>query len=338
MNDIRIAKMREGAPRVCLVQPRTPVVHLPRLSASLGGPEIYLKRDDLTGLALGGNKLRKLEFLLGDAKRVRADVVITAGGAQSNHAAQTAAAAAATGLSCVLVLQRDSGNIPETAGNLLLGQLHGARMHWTDEEPPFERTLESVADALRESGHRPYIIPFGGSNSIGALGYVDAMTEYRHQVASGDAPDVEHHIVATGSGGTQAGLIVGSVAGQFQANIIGVSVLFAADVLIARIQSILGEMLDRGDLDRARAEIDVRDDFLGEGYGVVAEAEAEAIQLVARTEGILLDPTYTGRAMAGLIAMIRARQFRPDQKVLFWHTGGQAALFGKQHALLPFIS
>lgn len=331
-------EIREVPPRFRLVHSPTPIVHLPRLTAALGGPEIHMKRDDLTGAALGGNKLRKLEFLIGDARRSGADIVVTAGGAQSNHAAQTAAAAAAAGLACVLVLKTEDGAIPLTEGNLLLGKIHGARTCWTDDDAPFEHALAAAADELRQSGRRPYIIPFGGSNSLGALGYVEAMAEYRRQVSADRAPQVDHHIIATGSGGTQAGLLAGMVAEPSNADIIGISVLFRSDVLTGRIHSILEGVLDGPNLERARCALQICDEFLGGGYGVIAEPEAEAIQLVARTEGILLDPVYTGRAMAGLIALIREQRFPPHERVLFWHTGGQAALFGKRQSLLRHIS
>ncbi|MBN1887603.1 MAG: D-cysteine desulfhydrase family protein [Thermoflexales bacterium] len=314
-------------PRIHLAHLPTAIEPLPRLGAYLGGPQLFVKRDDQTGLASGGNKARKLEFLLADAQVQGADTLITAGAAQSNHARQTAAAAAQVGLGCVLVLcQPLAGSRPQ--GNWLLDKLLGADIRWVADKSQFAPAMEDVAGELRARGHTPYIVPYGGSSPTGAAGYVAAMEEI---VGAGltPAPPYDHIVFASSSGGTQAGLAVGARALNYQGRLLGISVDEAADVLqarVARLATATAAQLGLN-LNFEPGEIQVNADYLGGGYGVMGELESEAIGLSARFEGLLLDPVYTGRALGGLIDLLRRGAFRPDERVLFLHTGGLPALF-----------
>jgi len=324
-------------PRVRLAQLPTPVDELGRLSQALGGPRILVKRDDQTGLATGGNKTRKLEFLVADALAQGADVLVTAGAAQSNHCRQTAAAAARTGLGCVLVL---GGDPPETPnGNLLLDRLLGAELHWSGEHRKGE-DLEAVAEELRQVGRKPYVVPYGGSNALGAVGYALAMRELaRHTPGGGSLDDIDHIVFASSSGGTQAGLMVGARLVGYTGQIVGIDIdKRAADAMDYRDQ--LAQLAnDTVALLEQHAkfvpdDFDVVADYTGGGYGVVGDLEREAIDLTARIEGLLLDPVYTGRAMGGLIDMVRRGVFQSGETVLFWHTGGTPALFSYADALV----
>lgn len=311
---------------------RASLAHLPtriepmkRLTAHLNGPQLSIKRDDQTGLALGGNKTRKLEFLLADALARGDDHLITTGAAQSNHCRQTAAAAASQGLGCTLVLR---GEMPEVVtGNLLLDQLLGSELCWAGDRPR-ELVMEEQAEVLKAAGRRPYIVPLGGSNVIGACGYVLAMGELMQQLATtGETFDVI--IVASSSGGTQAGLVLGAHVYGFKGRVVGVSIDHPAAELKAQVTELAeatAEYLDLGRLSLAGG-VEVNDDYLGDGYGILGDNERRAIILVARLEGIALDPVYTGRAMGGLLDMIDRGSFQSDQRVLFWHTGGTPALF-----------
>ncbi|NLG51089.1 MAG: D-cysteine desulfhydrase family protein [Chloroflexi bacterium] len=324
--------MHNRIPRVSLGHFPTPIDHLPRLSRLLGGPQIYVKRDDLTGLAGGGNKTRKLEYLIADALEQGATTVLTTGAVQSNHARQTAAAAARFGLRCYLVLRSMA---PEhTTGNLLLDRLLGARVRWAGDRNPFE-VMQEIANEERVAGRKSYIIPYGGSNPIGASAYVDAMEEaVRQSLDAGIRFDVM--VFPSSSGGTQAGMVVGARAANFQGRVLGISVDEQSEPMRQNVQE-LAELTRaylglRFELDPE--DIEINDDYLGGGYAVMGAAEREAIQLVAREEGLLLDPVYTGRAMAGLIDLIRQGAFQRDQTVLFWHTGGTPALYAYAHDLL----
>ncbi len=319
-------------PRVRLGHFPTPIDELQRLSSLLGGPRLLVKRDDLTGLATGGNKTRKLEYLIADALGQDATTIITAGAAQSNHARQTAAAAARYGLQCVLVLAPMAP--PVITGNLLIDDLLGARVRWTGGGDPYA-AMKDVALEEREAGRRPYIIPVGGSNAIGASAYVAAMDEAVRQALDRDL-QIDHIVVASGSGGTQAGLVAGARASNFRGRILGISVSRTAKVLSQVVLDLAQLTADSLGL---RVTIDaesvqVNDDYLGDGYGVMGEGEREAIRLVARQEGLLLDPVYTGRAMSGLIDMIGRGEFTRKETVLFWHTGGTPALFAYADQLL----
>lgn len=323
-------------PRVELAHLPTPIESLLNLSAHLGGPEVFIKRDDQTGLATGGNKTRKLEFLIAQALNHEADCVITAGSTQSNHARQTAAAAARYGLASHLVIYAPNGTPPaEQNGNLLLMQLLGATIHWTAERAPYTETIAQVEADLLAHEHRPYVIPYGGSNLYGALGYAVAMREFAAQARG--LPTFDTHIVATSSGGTQAGMLLGAQLTELteSSEILGISVDAATEELAPRIQQIANAAAEELELDWTLEldQIEINDDYLGGGYAVVGDAEREAIRLLAQYEGILIDPVYTGRAFAGLIDLIRRGAFTRGQRILFWHTGGSAALFAFAHDL-----
>jgi len=310
--------------KVSLAYMPTPIERLDRLSKHLGGPELWIKRDDQTGLATGGNKTRKLEFLAADALAQGADHLVTTGAPQSNHARQTAAAAARLGLGCSLVLRGDK---PEaTTGNLLLDHLLGAHVYWSGERDCND-AIGRVMNDLRAIGRRPYLIPLGGSNVIGATGYVLAMRELMEQLADHHL-NVDFIVFASSSGGTQAGVVLGARVFGYRGTVLGISVDNPAESLSTQVAALatatathLGlETLSVADL------INVNDDYVGEGYARVGETEREAIKLVAQLEGILLDPVYTGRAFGALIDLIRWGAFTRSQRVLFWHTGGTAAL------------
>ena len=308
----------------------TPLTPLPRLSAmSAEGPSLWIKRDDQTGLALGGNKTRKLEYLVGDALAKGADCLITAGAAQSNHCRQTAAAAAQCGLECHLVL---GGEAPAVAdGNLLLDQLCGATIHWAGEYRKGE-TIPALKGELTAAGKQPYVIPYGGSNAIGALGFVDAVAELQHQLMMEDLR-LSHIVFASSSGGTHAGLMLGCHLHQLDVELLGIAIDkeetagLPFEELVVDIANDAAEMLG---IERrfAMAEVNLDRRFIGEGYGVVSALEQEAIRVCAAREGILVDPVYTGRAMGALLALQAQGRFRPEDRVLFWHTGGSPALFG----------
>jgi D-cysteine desulfhydrase family pyridoxal phosphate-dependent enzyme len=315
-------------PRLKIAHLPTPVETLPRLSAALDGPMLLVKRDDLTGLAMGGNKTRKLEFLLAEAQAHGARSVITAGALQSNHCRQTAAAAARFNFDCILVL---SGEKPATAtGNLMLDQLFGAEFVWTSLEER-ENTLQQTFEKAWEQGRRPYLVPYGGSNTTGATAYAFALQELLEQKYQPD-----WIVFASSSGGTQAGLVVGAKLFNFQGKILGISVDETEQVLQTRVATLatatadfLGEQVIFQPQD-----ILVCADYLGGGYGILGKPEIEAIRLFAHEEGLLLDPVYTGRAGAGLIDLIRKGFLKKDETVLFWHTGGTPALFSEKYQQL----
>lgn len=311
---------------------RYPLAHLPtplepleRLSRQLGGPELWIKRDDQTGLAGGGNKTRKLEFLLADALAQGCDHLITMGAPQSNHCRQTAAAAARAGLGCSLVLR---GKPPTGQnGNLLLDRLLGAHLFWSGDEQPARQANDVVAQ-LRAMGRRPYLIPYGGSNVMGATGYVLAMEELTAQLAA-QRLNLDFIVFASSSGGTQAGLVLGAHVAGFRGTLLGISVDSPAETLQTHVAALATATATHLGLETVSPaeRIQVNDDYIEPGYGVLTDLEREAIQLTAQLEGILLDPVYTGRAMGGLIDLIRWGAFTRRQRVLFWHTGGAPALF-----------
>ncbi|HQB82626.1 MAG TPA: D-cysteine desulfhydrase family protein [Candidatus Rifleibacterium sp.] len=312
----------------------TPLHELKNLAAALGGPRLFIKRDDLTGLALGGNKTRKLEYLVGAAVAREADTLITAGAIQSNHCRQTAAAAAKMGMACHLVL---GGSAPATAnGNLLLDGLLGATIHWAGEHRKGE-DIPRIAEELRAAGRRPFIVPYGGSNEIGALGFVEGLRELQEQAAA-MRMDFDHIVFASSSGGTHAGLMIGRELLKMPCRLTGIAIdkVGSADKSfrqqIIELANSAGQML-RLDHHFSEADLNLNEDFTGAGYAVIGEAEREAINLCARHEGILVDPVYTGRALAGMIGLIRNGTFKKHEKVLFWHTGGSPALFAYADAL-----
>ena len=331
----------ESQPRVSLATLPTPIVEAHRLRDVLGGtarcPRILIKRDDLTGLALGGNKARKLEFLMADALARRADVVVSSGATQSNHARMTAAAARAVGLDCVLVLSARSAE-PPLQGNLLLDRLFGATIHFirANPDPRFavaadevEKVAE-VVDDLTRRGRRPYVIPIGGSSPIGALGYVDGTREIQEQL-EGSATRVDRLYYASGSRGTQAGLELGARAFGAAYRLHGIAVSAGEDEKQRRAARLVNDAATLLELsvrvDPSELVTDQR--FIGEGYGIPSAGCLEAIKLLARSEAILLDPCYTGKAMAGLIDDVRAGAISPEETVMFLHTGGAPALFSQ---------
>ena len=331
--------MLDTKKRISLAHLPTLVQFCPRLSDFMGGPELWMKRDDLTGLAGGGNKARKLEYLMADAVDRKADVVITAGGPQSNHCRQTAAAAVRTGLDCELVL---AGSQPrQMNGNLLLDELMGASLIWTRKEKR-SQTLHARFKELQQHGRRPYLIPVGGSNAVGALGYVRAMLELVDQMRQQNLL-FDTLVFASSSGGTQAGMAVGARLAGFEGRILGISIdrvdhgdaPFRQE--LAELANTLVESLAISALFTEQS-FDVNYDYLGQGYGVMGGIERDAIRLVAKHEGIMLDPVYTGRAMAGLIDLIRNKTISKSERVLFWHTGGTPALFAYADELLDPVS
>jgi L-cysteate sulfo-lyase len=318
----------EKLPRFPLAQLPTPVEKLDRLSRELGGPALLIKRDDQTGLALGGNKTRKLEFLLGDALAKGCDTVVTVGGVQSNHCRQTAAAAAKAGLSCELIL---NGQRPETPnGNLLLNQLLGATEHWIERSQRAEK-LRSLSEELVAQGRKPYPITVGGSNGVGATGYVLAMIELMEQLRA-SRQRVDHILFGTSSGGTQAGTELGARITGYAGKLHGLSIDKNApehleyETEVAQIANDCAKRIG-ADVRLTKEDIRVIYGYRGEGYGVVGDLERSAIRLMARTEGIVLDPVYAGRAFGALIDLVHQGVFRKDETVLFWHTGGAPALF-----------
>ena len=315
-------------PRIKFAHLPTPVEPLPRLSTELAGPNLFVKRDDLTGLAFGGNKIRKLEYLLAEAQSHGARTIITAGAVQSNHCRQTAAACAHLNFDCILIL---SGEKPSSVtGNLLLDQLFNARIIFTSQQER-DQTLQKTFQEAWESGKRPYLIPYGGSNTTGATAYTFAMKELLDQNYQPD-----WIIFASSSAGTQAGLVVGARLFGFKGKILGISVDETEADLKAHVASLASETADfLGEkINFLPQDIMVSADYLGGGYGVMGVPEIEAMRLFARQEGLLLDPVYTGRAAAGLIDLIRKGFFKREENVLFWHTGGTPALFSEKYAYL----
>ncbi|MBN1483335.1 MAG: D-cysteine desulfhydrase family protein [Chloroflexia bacterium] len=317
----------ETIPRVSLVPEATPLQHLPRLSESLGGVQVWCKRDDLTWLGLGGNKLRKLEFLLWEALDQGADTIITTGAAQSNHARLTAAAANALGLRPVLVLRKPVRGPGQ--GNLLLDDLLGAEVRFGSWESwkECEGLLEEVAGELRAAGRRPYIVPMGGSNALGTLGYVQGALEIARQARALDLP-LKSVVCTTSSGATHAGLLLGQTAYELPFDVIGISVSLpcqecAPEVL--RLANQAAALLQTDPLPPEAAV--VFDDYIGPGYGQVDGPTISAIRTLALLEGVLVDPVYTGKTLAGLMDLARQGTWRAGEAVVFLHTGGLPALF-----------
>ncbi len=310
-------------PQLKLAALPTPVEFLPRLGAYLGGLRILIKRDDLTGVAFGGNKTRKLELVLAEAQSVGARTLITVGAVQSNHCRQVAALAARMGLRCKLVLYGDPP--PRASGNLFLDRLFGAEIIWTSKEARND-TLNEVFGESWAQGERPYLIPLGASNGLGAAAYALAFDEMLQQTQS---EHIDWVVVASSSGGTQAGLVLGAYRRHFHGRVLGISIDEPERELKEVVAFLAREASDRlgKEVPIRPEEIYVNADYLGQGYGVMGEPEKEAITLFAQLEGVLLDPVYTGRAAAGLIDLARKGFFRPGETILFWHTGGTPALF-----------
>ena len=314
-----------AVPRIRIAHLPTPVEPMSRLSAVLGGPKLWIKRDDQTGLAFGGNKTRKLEFVLAEALAVGAKTLITVGGIQSNHCRQTAAVAARYGLDCILVLNGTQPEVPH--GNLILNELFGAKIVWTTR-PERDARLKQVFDEAWAEGKRPFLIPLGASTPTGALGYESAMAEFIEQ-----SVEIDWIVVASSSAGTQAGLTLGAVRHNFKGTVLGISIDSPKLDLQQAVANLACEAADRmGETVAVSPEdIQVNADYLGAGYAIMGEPEMEAIHLAARYEGIILDPVYTGRAAAGMIGLIRQGFFKTSDRVLFWHTGGGPTLFAEPY-------
>jgi L-cysteate sulfo-lyase len=329
-----------GAERLRLAHLPTPLEPLERLGRELGGPKIWVKRDDCTGLAGGGNKTRKLEFLLGDALSGGADTVLTTGAVQSNHARQTAAACARLGLRCELFLEEAApgrGGSYGRSGNVLLDRILGAKVRILPSGASAETAMEERAEALRGEERRPYTIPVGGSNAVGALGYVECARELSAQ-ANGMGLGIDAVLHASASHGTQAGLAVGLAAGRTGARLLGVGVGGSSRQARGNTERIATATSEHLGSPPRFAEIEVDDRFVGEGYGIPTPEGLAAIRLLARLEGLLLDPVYTGKAMAGLVAMVREGRFAPDENVVFLHTGGWPALFAYEEELAEEVA
>ncbi len=316
-------------PTVALAPAVTAVEEMRRLASALGfGGRLLVKRDDTIGFAFGGNKVRKLRYVAAEAQRQNADALVTSGGVQSNHARVTAAAAAKLGMRCVLVA--NGSPPPRPTANALLDRLLGAEVRYVANREDRAAAMQQAADDLGRAGHRPFVIPIGASTPLGAAGYIDAMRELLQQI---DPPDVIVH--STSSGGTQAGLVAGCALAGARTRVIGISADEPAAALERQIREILDGIGPLLGVDRVgavrepplHARVEVDDRFVGEGYGIPTAESRDALELTARTEAIFLDPTYTAKAMAGLIALIEAREFTSSQTVLFWHTGGQVGLF-----------
>lgn len=314
-------------PRVRLANLPTPLEDMPNLSRVLGGPRVLIKRDDYTGLAFGGNKVRKLEFLMAEAKARKADVVITSGGLQSNHARLTASAARKLGMKVVLVLHGEEPR--DYDGNLLLDFILGADIRFLrskGDEPI--KVMESMAEELKRQGHNPYIIPMSGSTGLGAVGYVNASLEILTQ-SNEIGLNINYIIHASGSGGTQAGLILGNKALNTGIKVLGISIGSSKVWLAKRIADVANssaELLGLN-LSVSPSEVAVIDDYVEGGGEASMKDVVDAIKLVAKTEGIILDPIYTGRAMAALIDLIKRRYFDKEENIVFIHTGGTPAIF-----------
>lgn len=319
-------------PRVFLAHLPTPLERLDRLSKDLGGPEIWIKRDDCTGLSTGGNKTRKLEFLMAEALAQGADTVITQGATQSNHARQTAAFSAKLGLACHILLEDRTGSNDanyNTNGNVLLDHLHGATTSRRAGGVDMAAEMELLADRLRGDGRKPYIIPGGGSNPTGALGYVNCAFELVSQ-ANDRGLVIDHIVTATGSAGTQAGLITGLNALNAGIPLLGIGVRAPKEKQEENVYALAQQTAEKLGCPGVVARTDVVADsnYVGAGYGIPREDTLEAIRMFAQLEGILLDPVYSGKGAAGLIDHVRKGRFTKGQRIVFLHTGGAAGLFG----------
>ena len=319
-------------PRVFLAHLPTPLERLDRLTKELGGPEIWIKRDDCTGLSTGGNKTRKLEFLMAEALAQGADTVITQGATQSNHARQTAAFSAKLGLACHILLEDRTGSNDanyNTNGNVLLDHLHGATTSRRAGGVDMAAEMELLADQQRAEGRKPYVIPGGGSNPTGALGYVNCAFELVGQ-ANDRGLLIDHIVTATGSAGTQAGLITGLKALNAGIPLLGIGVRAPKEKQEENVFALAQRTAEKlgcpGVVQRGDVVADTT--YVGKGYGIPREDTLEAIRMFAQLEGLLLDPVYSGKGAAGLIDLVRKGHFTKGQRVVFLHTGGAAGLFG----------
>ena len=319
--------MIDNFPRIKLGHFPTPIESLQNITKDLGGPEIFIKRDDCTGLATGGNKTRKLEFIMPDAIKNKADLVVTVGAIQSNHARQTAAACAILGIKCLIVLEQRLANAPESymnSGNIFLNKIFGAEMILCPTNKNVEEFAGEIMDDRKKQGVNPYFIPVGGSNHLGELGYIECMREIIEQ----DSEKLFTHIIlATGSGGTHAGLISGKAHYQSDIEIIGISIKdkkLDQEEKVFRLAKNSCDFIQCKSLDRKN--VIVEDGYVGKGYAIPTEGMKKALKLMARKEAILLDPVYSGKAFDGLIDLVKKGYFKDSDKILFIHTGGSAAI------------
>jgi L-cysteate sulfo-lyase len=319
-------------PRLHFAHLPTPLEPMERISKALGGPNLWIKRDDCTGLSSGGNKTRKLEFLMADAIANGADTIITQGATQSNHARQTCAAAAKLDLECHILLEDRTGYDDAAYthnGNVLLDELHGATISIRPADSDMNAEMEQLAQILRDDGKKTYIVPGGGSNEIGALGYVNAAFELTHQ-ANERSLQIDHLVHATGSAGTQAGLVVGMEAMNSGIPVYGIGVRAPKQKQEDNVYGLAQRTLDYMGLNPdlvARDKVVANSDYVGDGYGLPTESMVEAVKMLASYEGILLDPVYSGKGFAGLIDLIRKGHFKQGENVVFLHTGGSVSLF-----------
>lgn len=323
-------------PRLHFAHLSTPLEPMKNLSKHLGGPNIWIKRDDCTGLAGGGNKTRKLEFLMGDAIEKGATVIITQGATQSNHARQTAAIATKLGMECHILLEDRTGSESidyNYNGNVLMDQLFGAFLSKYPGGTDMNAAMEEVAEKLRTEGKTPYIVPGGGSNPIGALGYVNAALELLTQ-ANDMSLRIDRVVHATGSAGTQAGLVTGLAASNSLIPVLGIGVRVPQDVQEANVFRLAEKTAEHLGIPGAvkREDVVANCNYVGEGYGIPTASGLEAIDLFARHESILLDPVYSAKGAAGLIDLIRKGEFSKDENIVFLHTGGSQALYGYREA------
>jgi len=319
-------------PRRFIAHLPTPLEKMERLSAELNGPEIWIKRDDCTGLSTGGNKTRKLEFLMAEAELAGADIVMTQGATQSNHARQTAAFAAKMGMACHILLEDRTGSNNKNYnnnGNVLLDHLHGATTEKCDGGLDMNAEMEKAAEHMRAEGKKVYTIPGGGSNPTGALGYVNCAFEMLGQF-NDRGMKIDHIVTATGSAGTQAGLITGLKATNAQIPVLGIGVRAPKQAQEENVYKLACATADKLGCSGvvAREDVVANTDYVGEGYGIPTESGLEAIKMFAELESILLDPVYSAKGAAGFIDLIRKGHFKKGERVVFLHTGGSAALFG----------
>ena len=326
-------------PRLHFAHLPTPIEELPRLSEALGGPRLLIKRDDQTGLAFGGNKTRKLEFLVAEAQEQGAKTLISGGALQSNHCRQVAAAAAKFGMNCILVLNGEKTEHP--SANLLLDELFGVEFIIIPDRKDRERVMQETHDEAASTWKKPYLVSYGGSSPTGALGYAFAMEELMKQMKDfrsanerRDFGSLDYIVFGTSSGGTHAGLVLGQSVFGFKGKVLGISIDESEEWLKDRVSKLASDASEKmGErIEFARDDVLANEEYCQAGYGVLTDAEREAVKLFAKYEGLLLDPVYTGRAAAGMIDLIRKGFFKKDETILFWHTGGQPALFAEKYA------
>ena len=305
----------------------TRIEYLKNISEELNGPQIFIKRDDCTGLATGGNKTRKLEFILPDVIKNNADLVVTVGAIQSNHARQTAAACAKLGIKCLIVLEQRLAEAPEAymnSGNIFLNKVFGAEMILCPKERDVKEYAEEIIEERKSMGFNPYFIPVGGSNHLGELGYIECMREI---IENPNKDSFTHIVLATGSGGTHAGLVAGKTLYQSDAKIIGISIKDTMSKQENKVFQLAQHCCEYvGCKTPAREDVVVVDGYVGSGYAIPTDGMRDALSLMATKEAILLDPVYTGKAFDGLIDLVRKNHFNSSDRVLFLHTGGSAAL------------